>query len=152
MNSQVRALLGSVITGQQAIARCLPDLVGFLMATGLRIGEACGLSWNAVDLEAGTIEVRAAAVRVRGHGLVVKSTKTDAGARTLVLPRWCTRCCATEPTTPMRWAPIAHIGRCSPPRWGLARSLQHPGRPARRLRRRRLRLAAPSPGDRGRAP
>lgn len=73
----------------KAIARDLPDLVGFLMATGLRIGEACGLTWDAVDLQAGTIEVRAAAVRVRGRGLVVKATKTDAGTRTLVLPRWC---------------------------------------------------------------
>jgi integrase len=59
------------------------------MATGLRIGEACGLAWNAVDLDAGSVEVRAAAVRVRGQGLVVKSTKTDAGTRTLLLPQWC---------------------------------------------------------------
>ena len=59
------------------------------MATGLRIGEACGLAWDAVDLEVGAVEVRAAAVRVRGQGLVVKTTKTDAGTRTLVLPRWC---------------------------------------------------------------
>jgi integrase len=49
------------------------------MAPGLRIGEACGLTWNAVDLEAGLVEVRAAAVRVRGEGLAIKSTKTDAG-------------------------------------------------------------------------
>jgi integrase len=33
--------------------------------------------------------VRAAAVRVRGRGLIVKTTKTDAGQRTLVLPHWC---------------------------------------------------------------
>jgi uncharacterized protein (TIGR00730 family) len=59
------------------------------MATGLRIGEACGLAWNSVDLETDAIEVRAAAVRVRGQGLVVKATKTDAGTRTLLLPRWC---------------------------------------------------------------
>ena len=59
-------------------------------ATGLRIGEACGLAWDAVHLEMGTIQVRAAAVRVRGQGLVVESTETDAGHRTLVLPRWCT--------------------------------------------------------------
>ena len=57
------------------------------MPTGLRIGEACGLAWNAVDLEVGTVEVRAAAVRVRRQGLVLKSTKTDAGTRALVLPR-----------------------------------------------------------------
>ena len=90
---QLRRSRAALSYDDQAIARDVPDLVASLMATGLRIGEACGLTWNAVDLQAETIEVRAAAVRVRGHGLVVKSTKTDAGAgagaRTLVLPRWC---------------------------------------------------------------
>lgn len=33
--------------------------------------------------------MRAAVVRVRGHGLVRKTTKTDAGTRTLLLPTWC---------------------------------------------------------------
>jgi len=86
---QLRQLRAALTYDDRAIARDLPDLVGFLMATGLRIGEACGLAWDAVDLEAGTIEVRAAAIRVRGQGLVIKSTKTDAGTRTLVLPQWC---------------------------------------------------------------
>jgi integrase len=85
---QLRQLRAALTYDDRAIARDLPDLVGFLMATGLRIGEACGLAWDAVDLEAGTIEVRAAAVRIRGQGLVIKSTKTDAGTRTLVLPQW----------------------------------------------------------------
>jgi integrase len=58
------------------------------MATGLRIGEACALAWGAVDLEAGTVDVRAAVVRVKGQGLIIKTTKTDTGARTLVLPLW----------------------------------------------------------------
>ena len=86
---QLRQLRAALTYDDRAIARDLPDLVSFLMATGLRIGEACGLAWNAVDLEAGAIEVRSAAIRVRGQGLVVKSTKTDAGTRTLLLPRWC---------------------------------------------------------------
>ena len=86
---QLRQLRAALSYDEQAIARDLPDLVAFLMATGLRIGEACGLAWDAVDLQAGTVQVRAAAVRVRGQGLVVKSTKTDAGTRTLVLPQWC---------------------------------------------------------------
>jgi integrase len=60
------------------------------MATGLRIGEACGLTWNALDIETGLVEVKSAAVRVRGEGLAIRSTKTDAGRRTVVLPRWCT--------------------------------------------------------------
>ena len=87
---QLRQLRAALSYDEQAIARDVPDLVSFLMATGLRIGEACGLAWNAVDLDAGTVQVRATAVRVRGQGLIVKSTKTDAGTRTLVLPRWCT--------------------------------------------------------------
>ncbi|SHN53105.1 Phage integrase family protein [Geodermatophilus obscurus] len=86
---QLRQLRAALTYDDRAIARDLPDLLAFLMATGLRIGKACGLTWNAADLQAGTIEVRAAAVRVRGQGLVVKTTKTDAGTRTLVLPRWC---------------------------------------------------------------
>ncbi len=84
-------IVGTRLRGMRQFCRWdLPDLVGFLMATGLRIGKACGLTWNAVDLQGGTVEVRAAAVQVRGQGLVVKTTKTDAGTRTLVLPRWCT--------------------------------------------------------------
>ncbi len=86
---ELRQLRAALTYDDRAIARDLPDLVGFLMATGLRIGEACGLAWNAVDLEVSVIEVRAAAIRVRGQGLVVKSTKTDAGTRSLQLPRWC---------------------------------------------------------------
>lgn len=86
---QLRQLRAALTYDDRAITRDLPDLIAFLMATGLRIGEACGLAWKTVDLETGTIEVRAAAVRVRGRGLVVKTTKTDAGTRTLVLPRWC---------------------------------------------------------------
>lgn len=86
---QLRQLSAALTYDDRAIARDLPDLVSFLMATGLRIGEACGLAWSAVDLDAGTVDVRAAVVRVKGRGLVVKKTKTDTGARTLVLPLWC---------------------------------------------------------------
>jgi integrase len=86
---ELRQLRAALSYDDRAMARDLPDLVGFLMATGLRIGEACGLAWNAVDLEGGAIEVRTAAIRVRGQGLVMKTTKTDAGTRTLLLSRWC---------------------------------------------------------------
>jgi integrase len=86
---QLRQLRAALTYDDRAIARDLPELVDFLMATGLRIGEACGLAWDAVDLDAGTVAVRATAVRIGGQGLVVKPTKTDAGARTLVLPAWC---------------------------------------------------------------
>ncbi|MGZ4620495.1 MAG: site-specific integrase [Blastococcus sp.] len=87
--AQLHELRAALSNDQRATARDLPDLVSFLMATGLRIGEACGLAWSAVDLEASTIDVRSAVVRVKGRGLVLKATKTDTGARTLVLPQWC---------------------------------------------------------------
>ena len=86
---ELRQLRAALTYDDRAIGRDVPDLISFLMATGLRIGEACGLAWDAVNLETGAIEVRAAAIRVRGQGLLVKSTKTDAGTRTLLVPRWC---------------------------------------------------------------
>jgi integrase len=86
---ELRQLRAALTYDEQAIARDLPDLVSFMMATGLRIGETTGLAWDAVDLDLGTVDVRAAAIGVKGQGLVIKTTKTDAGTRTLVLPQWC---------------------------------------------------------------
>lgn len=86
--AQLRELRAALTYDDQATARDLPDFVSFMMATGLRIGEASGLSWDAVNLEDGTVQVKAG-VRIRGKGLVIKSPKTDAGTRTPILPRWC---------------------------------------------------------------
>jgi integrase len=86
---ELRQLRAALTYDEQAVARDLPDLVSFMMATGLRIGEVTGLAWDAVNLDLGTVDVLAAAIRVKGQGLVIKTTKTDAGTRTLVLPQWC---------------------------------------------------------------
>jgi integrase len=68
----------------------LPDFVAFMLATGLRMGEAAAVTWNSVDLDAGTVEVRGTVVRLKGQGLSITSApKTKAGFRTLVLPLWC---------------------------------------------------------------
>ncbi|GAA0903647.1 site-specific integrase [Virgisporangium aurantiacum] len=84
---QLRALL---TYDDRAISRDLLDLVDVMAATGLRIGEALALVWDAIDLEAGTVEVRSTVIRIKGQGLVIKpEPKTDAGYRTLVLPSWC---------------------------------------------------------------
>jgi integrase len=73
----------------KAIGRDLPDLIDMLLATGLRIGEACAVVWDAVDLKTGTIEVRGTLIRVKGAGLVIQpKPKTKAGYRTLTLPTW----------------------------------------------------------------
>jgi integrase len=72
----------------KAVRRDLPDLSRFMMATGVRIGEALGVYWEDVDFEAGTVAVDYTVIRVKEVGLVRKSTKTEAGERTLPLPRW----------------------------------------------------------------
>ena len=73
----------------QAVAADLPDLTSFLLATGVRIGEALGLLWSDVDLSTGEIEIRHQVMRVKGEGLVLVGTKSTAGERLLKLPGWC---------------------------------------------------------------
>ncbi len=56
------------------------------LALGLRQGEALGLRWADVDLDAGTVTVRQALQRQRGKGLVFVEPKSRAGRRTVMLP------------------------------------------------------------------
>lgn len=73
---------------EKAMRWDLPDLFRFMLATGVRIGEALALYWPEVDLDAGVVEVNHNVVRVKGKGLIRKSTKTEYGERTLPLPSW----------------------------------------------------------------
>jgi integrase len=56
------------------------------LALGLRQGEALGLTWDAVDLEAGTLTVRQALQRQPGQRLVFVQPKLRAGRRTIAFP------------------------------------------------------------------
>ncbi|GGR78469.1 site-specific integrase [Micromonospora fulviviridis] len=56
------------------------------LALGLRQGEALGLAWEYVDLEAQRIRVRWQLQRLAGKGLVFVEPKSDRGRRTIVLP------------------------------------------------------------------
>lgn len=56
------------------------------LALGLRQGEALGLLWDDVDLDAGTVTVRQALQRQAGKGLVLVEPKSRAGRRTIKLP------------------------------------------------------------------
>ncbi|MEJ3652543.1 site-specific integrase [Actinomycetes bacterium KLBMP 9759] len=67
----------------------LVDFTDFMLATGLRIGEAAAVTWDALDLDAGTVEVRGTVIRVKGVGLTIKPRpKSKSGYRTLELPAW----------------------------------------------------------------
>ena len=87
--AEARQFRASLTYDDKAIERDIPDLVSMLMATGLRIGEGLALRWADVDLAVGTLTVSGTVVRVNGRGLMIKSTKSAAGVRILVLPTWC---------------------------------------------------------------
>lgn len=77
-------LLRQLQEDAQARERDLPDFVLFMLATGVRIGEA--LVWSEVDFAAGTVQITSTIIRVRNEGLLRKGTKSAAGQRTLALP------------------------------------------------------------------
>lgn len=87
--AEARKLLAQLDADETARGRDVPDLVAFMLASGCRIGEAAAVTGGDLDLDAGTVDVRATIVRVTGQGLIRKSTKTASGARTLLLPPWC---------------------------------------------------------------
>lgn len=87
---EVRQLRALMTYDDRAVERDLPEFVSFMLATGLRIGEASAVTWAAVDLDAERVEIRGTVVRLKGHGLVLKpTTETTAGMRMLALPSWC---------------------------------------------------------------
>ena len=55
-------------TDRRAVVRDLPDLTRWMLATGLRIGEALAVAWSDVDLDAGTVEVDWKLIRITRRG------------------------------------------------------------------------------------
>jgi integrase len=92
--SEVDRLTALFRASERAVALDLPDLVDWMLATGCRIGEALATRYGAnsegaplLDLDAGTWEVNATVVRIRGEGLVVQERpKTEAGWRVIAVP------------------------------------------------------------------
>jgi integrase len=64
----------------------LESLFRLMLATGLRRGEALGLHWADVDLDAGMLRVRWNLTRT-SQGLQLGEPKTDRSRRTVPLPR-----------------------------------------------------------------
>src|SRR5215218_1412722 len=86
---ELRRLHHWLSSDEQSVERDLPDLVLFLTATGLRIGEALAVQWRDLDLDECTVDVRGTVLRLRAGGLIIKSSpKSAAGRRILELPSW----------------------------------------------------------------
>jgi integrase len=64
----------------------LEALYSVALALGLRQGEALGLKWGDIDLEAGLLRVRRASQRIPHEGTQLVETKTPRSRRTLVMP------------------------------------------------------------------
>ncbi len=72
---------------QETEGHRLGPLWAFLAASGCRLGEALGLTWQDVDWEGQAVHVRQTLQRVNGEW-VLQEPKTEAGRRTVALPPW----------------------------------------------------------------
>ncbi len=71
----------------RAVRLDLPDLVQFMLGSGVRIGEAAAVREAVLALDAGTVHINATVIRVPGAGLRIQPrTKTTASQRILALP------------------------------------------------------------------
>lgn len=57
------------------------------LTTGLRRGEICGLQWSDFNEKTGRLQVRRNVTAGRGQPVRVGTTKTNAGTRSILLPR-----------------------------------------------------------------
>ena len=64
------------------------QLAQFMLLTGARVGEACGLKWSEIDLERKTAKIiRIASWNIKNNGVFIEEhTKTKASNRILMLP------------------------------------------------------------------
>jgi integrase len=89
LTEEERAAWVTLLLGDEdAVRRDLPDLTAFMLATGVRIGEALAVLWSEIDIEGATVQITSTVIRVTGTGLLRKSTKSRAGQRVLPLPSW----------------------------------------------------------------
>ncbi|MDM1896015.1 site-specific integrase [Mycobacteroides abscessus] len=87
--SQVRGLLAEVRTSNYSAEHDIADPITLLIATGLRRSELLALRWTDFSEDSAELTVAGKLVRATGHGLKwIDGAKTDAGRRTLPLPRF----------------------------------------------------------------
>jgi hypothetical protein len=75
--------LAALDADPQAVRKDLPDLTRWMLATGVRIGEALAVSWSEVDLDARSVEIDWKLVRIKGEGLRRVPRVKDDSDRTL---------------------------------------------------------------------
>ncbi|CAN5213975.1 site-specific integrase [soil metagenome] len=82
------ALRAAVAADAYLVEKDMVDVIEFLLGTGWRVGELCGLVESDVNYAAGTVTMAAIAVRVKGEGVVRQEFgKTDSSRRTNTVPK-----------------------------------------------------------------
>ena len=72
---------------RRAVDLDLPDLVDCMLMTGVRLGEACAIREEVVDVERGVLEINAQIIRATGQGIVLQPRpKSAAGWRRIAIP------------------------------------------------------------------
>lgn len=87
---ELRELLAKLRASKYCQQRDLVDPITLLIATGLRRSELLGLRWSDFDRKTATLKVTGKVVRVAGKGGLqrIDETKTEAGRRTIPLPKF----------------------------------------------------------------
>lgn len=85
---EVRLVRQQFASDERAARADLPDLATFTLGTGVRIGEARAVLWSQVNLEAGRIQITHIVARIKGEGLIRKTTTSDVGQREVHIPDW----------------------------------------------------------------
>jgi integrase len=98
--------LSALEADPQAVARDLPDLTRWMLATGLRIGEALAIAWTDVDLDAETVEVDWKLIRITGEGLRRVRRLKGGDDRTLPLPPFAVRMLRRRRPDPKALGPV----------------------------------------------
>ncbi|MBI4496343.1 MAG: site-specific integrase [Chloroflexi bacterium] len=82
---QTQRCISAVLEGHQGGQ--YGPLLGFLLASGCRVGEALGLRWSDVDWQPQRVRIERQVTEVRGRPQE-GPPKTEAGVRTIALPSW----------------------------------------------------------------
>jgi integrase len=86
---ELRELLVKLQSSEFCQKRDLADPIIVLIGTGIRRSALLGLEWSGFSQKSATLKIAGKVVRVAGKGLVrVDETKTDAGRRTIPLPKF----------------------------------------------------------------
>lgn len=80
--------LAKIELDKVAVRWDLPDFSRWLLATGVRIGEALAVSWDEIDLTAKTADIAWHLVTIKGQGLVRQPSLKAKNERMLDLPSW----------------------------------------------------------------